>query len=215
VEGVIDRVGEDCMFRFKFTNFGQETLTGFAVKFNKNSYSLTSGSQLIQQVLPGASGESDLKLVPKGQMTDKFNNLIQIAVKTNQTGVIYLQDTIKMSTVLLNEKVTKEEFVVLWKSLPNNSESQSTISINPENGPEQITQKLESNLIFFMAKVAGDNRVSLYFICKFITVESTVSLLAEVVCSPQRKDIIQLSTKTADVKYLQLFESEITRILKE
>lgn len=215
IEGVIDRLGDDCVFRFKFTNFTQDVINGFAVKFNKNSYSLTGGSPLPQQVLPGNSEECDLKLVPKGQMTDKLNNLVQIAIKTNQTGVLYLQDTIKLSSVLINEKVTKEEFVVLWKSLPNSNETSTTINISSDLSPDSIIQKLESNLIFFMAKVPSDNRVNLYFICKFVTVESTVSILAEIACSPQRKDIIQLSTRTADTKFTSLFENEISRILKE
>lgn len=215
IEGVIDRVGDDCVFRFKFTNFTQDVINGCALKFNKNSYSLTQGSPVTQQILPGSSEECDLKLVPKGQMTDKFTNLIQVAVKTNQTGILYLQDTIKMSSVLINEKVTKEEFVVLWKSLPNQNESSTTISISSDVTPDTIIQRLESNLIFFMAKVPNESRVNLYFICKFVTVESTVSILAEIACSPSRKDIVQLSTRTADTKFIQLFESEITRILKE
>jgi AP-1 complex subunit beta-1 len=216
VEGFIGKKGESTILALKFTNSTNDVINGMAVKFNKNAFCLVpAGGLPVSQVLPGQSAECELELVPKGPVGDKISNVIQVALKTNQTGILYFQDTIKMSNLFVNEKVSKEEYIGLWKSLPDDKEHQMTVPSNPQTSPEQMISKLETVGLYFMAKVALENIVKLYFFCKFHTLDGPVAILAEISVSQSRRDIVQLSSKTAETKYLQVFEAELSRILQE
>ncbi|KAL4433786.1 hypothetical protein ABPG75_000227 [Micractinium tetrahymenae] len=72
-------------------------LDGFMIQFNKNSLGLAPASQAVQldPVLPGATGSARVPMTHAAHLqAPEQGNVLQVAIKCNQLGVLYMNDTI-------------------------------------------------------------------------------------------------------------------------
>ncbi|PSC67715.1 beta-adaptin C [Micractinium conductrix] len=77
-------------------------LDGLMIQFNKNSLGLAPANQAVamQPVLPGTTESARVPMVHAPQMAaPEQGTLLQVALKTNQTGVLYINDNIPQALV--------------------------------------------------------------------------------------------------------------------
>eukprot|EP01080_Neovahlkampfia_damariscottae_P007964 gene7964-12430_t len=214
VEGIVTRANGTAMYNLKLTNRTNGPLNGFAIKFNKNAFGFAPGAPLnVPDINAGSYYETKLPLVPKGQQAFGNSNALQTALKVNQLGVLYFQDFVDLTSVLEESgQVEKNEFLALWKSIPD--EQEHTVSINASTvDPDTIISKLHSNNIFFIAKHVTQQQSNLYFSSQLTIPNGKVTVICEVGIPPNSKTI-QLSTKTAEVGFTPLFEKNMQKLLE-
>jgi AP-1 complex subunit beta-1 len=214
VEGVVTRVKGSIVYHLKFTNYTQTALNGFAVKFNKNAFGFAPAGPLnVPDINPNSFFETQLQLVPKGQQAFGTSNALQTALKVNQLGVLYFQDFVDLSTTFEETgQVERNEFLALWKSIPD--EQEHTVAIQAATvDPDSIIQKLSVHNIFFIAKHVTQQQSNLYFSAQLTIPGSKITMLCEVGIPPNSKTI-QLSTKTAEIGFTPLFEKNLQKLLE-
>ena len=86
------------VYSLSFRNATQGVLDGLMIQFNKNSFGLMPGGSLqLPALQPGSSGATKLPInvnVQNMVSPPPVRNILQVAIKCNQLGVLYMQDTI-------------------------------------------------------------------------------------------------------------------------
>lgn len=95
-------------------NNTQNSLDGFMIQFNKNTFGLAAGGPLqIPELLPGTTRKALLPMVMFQNMAPGSpNSLLQVAVKNNQQPVWYFNDRISLF-VLFTEDGKMERDIFL------------------------------------------------------------------------------------------------------
>ena len=89
----------------------------------------------------------------------KSKTLMQVAVKDN-TGIYYFADKIELEALFLEGGlVGREQFLQLWRQIPDANESVKNLSISSKS-PEQTTELLKAKNVFFVATRNTNNQVS-------------------------------------------------------
>lgn len=107
----------------------------------------------IQAIAPGSVSEAQIPLTfsPNKVSNSPPTDVIQVALKTNQIGIIYFSDAIKLEVVLLEDgSIETEIFLASWKSLSGENERTEILPIII-NEIESATTKLRQSYIFLMA----------------------------------------------------------------
>jgi len=214
VETLVVRRNRNVEFTMKFTNTNPNPLTGFAIKFNSNSFGLgpvTAGLNL-SVAGNGGSATTSAAMITKLPLSDKFNNVLQVAVKTNELGVLYFQDKFYMSVLFDEERVTQDEFIVIWNSIGQDKERVATFSNALVGNIEALVKKLQGSNIFMVSKQVNNEKLHIFMACKFIVTNGTIVITFELVISKNSRDI-KLATRTADPGYIPLFEEELQRLI--
>ena len=201
IEGSFDQLN----LNLRFTNTTNNVFTGFAIKFNKNTFGINSNPKInITSLLPSSSQDVVIPLILNGAISDKYSNMIQMALKTDQTGILYFQDSIPLSSLFITDKISKEEYIVLWKSITQEHQIKLDIHLSLD----EIISRMEWNKMLMIAKVPSNDKISLFFFSKMKINEDSILILSEI-----RNDMV-MSTRTAYGSFVSLYESEVMRILQ-
>ena len=141
------------------------TLDGFMIQFNKNIFGLAPANQVIpvSPIAPGATCAVTVPLTQNANLVSPApaTGTLQVAIKSNQLGVLYLTDTIDASIVLSESgKIDSTSFVSGWKAIPETQEVQQELQNVSISDVAVATTQLERKNVFVMAhKTVGEEQV--------------------------------------------------------
>ncbi|KFM70822.1 AP-1 complex subunit beta-1, partial [Stegodyphus mimosarum] len=166
-----------------FFNKAMQAMGGFAIQFNKNSFGLAPAQplQVPAPLLPNTSADVSLLLNTMGavQKMDPLTNL-QVAVKNN-VDVFYFSTVVPLHVFCTEDgMMDKRVFLATWKDIPAQNEVQYTID-NIVLSTDQVSQKLQNNNIFTIAKRNVDGQDMLY---QSLKLTNGIWVLAEMKIQP-------------------------------
>jgi AP-1 complex subunit beta-1 len=169
IRGTVTRTPPSSItYQMEFENVSSGiTLDGFMIQFNKNTFGIAPVNQVIPIATPIAPGATCSVSVPLTQTASLVapppatTGTLQVAIKSNQLGVLYLADTVTAAVVLSESgKIDSTAFVSGWKAIPEDQEVQQELPNVVITDVEAATSALERNNVFVMAhKVIGEEHV--------------------------------------------------------
>lgn len=164
-------------------NKAMQAMHGFAIQFNKNSFGLAPAQplQVPAPLLPNTSADASLSLNTMGavQKMEPLTNL-QVAVKNN-VDVFYFSTLVPLHVFCTEDgMMDKRIFLATWKDIPAQNEVQYTID-NIVLSTDQVSQKLQNNHIFTIAKRNVDGQDMLY---QSLKLTNGIWVLAEMKIQP-------------------------------
>lgn len=95
---------------------------------------------------------SEVMLHSEGKVSPPpANDTLQVAIKTNQLGVLYYQDSIHLEAILVEDGLIDQGvFLAAWKTLALESDSSDVIPVVVHD-LDTIIQKMNAANIFLMA----------------------------------------------------------------
>lgn len=208
--GSFRRTGGKMYMDIKAQNCGQQPMSGFALQVNKNSFQLQPDDMnLGLNLAPGAVGDVSVSLNTGGQMQlNKPLMNVQVAVKNN-IGVSYFSCQPPLHMVYTEDgAMGKNDFLGMWRGLPAESESKSTIDSVSAPSPDALSAKLKQNNLFEVARMPGsDGQQVIYLSAKLV---NNIVLLVEVSMWPGRAAV---SMKTKNNALAEPFHESIKQLL--
>lgn len=180
-------------------NKAMQAMGGFAVQFNKNSFGLAPAQalQVPTPLQPNASADVSLPLNTMGavQKMEPLTSL-QVAVKNN-VDVFYFSCIVPTHVFCVEDgAMDKRVFLATWKDIPSQNEVQYVID-NVMLNVDQVSQKLQSNNIFTIAKRNVEGQDMLY---QSLKLTNNIWVLAELKVQPSNpKFILSLKSRAMDV----------------
>uniref|UniRef100_A0A4D5R8Y2 AP complex subunit beta n=1 Tax=Scolopendra viridis TaxID=118503 RepID=A0A4D5R8Y2_SCOVI len=199
ITGTFSRKGGVINMEMTFSNKAMQSMSGFAIQFNKNSFGLIPAAQLQvpSPLHPNQSIDVALQLNTIGpvQRMDPLTNL-QIAVKNN-VDVFYFTCIAPMNVLVIEDgQMDKRIFLATWKDIPSENEMQYTIQ-NVTLNSDGISQKLQNNNIFTIAKRNVEGQDMLY---QSMKLTNGIWVLAELKVQPGNPTItLSLKSRAMEV----------------
>lgn len=198
ITGTFSRRGGQIHMEMTFSNKAMQAMGGFAIQFNKNSFGLApSPLQLATPLQPNSNTDVDLVLNTNGpvQKMDPLTSL-QVAVKNN-VDVFYFSTTLPIHVFCVEDgAMDKRVFLTTWKDIPSQNEIQFTIE-NVTLNVEQVSQKLQSNNIFTIARRHVEGQDMLY---QSMKLTNQIWILAELKIQPGSTTFtLSLKARVTDV----------------
>lgn len=199
ITGTFTRRNGQIFMEMTFSNKAMQAMTGFAVQFNKNSFGLTPAQPLQLQIplQPNFPADASLQLGTNGpvQKMDPLTNL-QVAIKNN-VDVFYFSCLVPMHVLSTEDGLMdKRVFLATWKDIPAQNEVQYTLD-NVNLTADQVSQKLQNNNIFTIAKRNVDGQDMLY---QSLKLTNGIWVLAELKIQPGNPRItLSLKTRALEV----------------
>lgn len=199
IMGTFTRRSGQIFMEMTFSNKAMQAMTAFAVQFNKNSFGLTPSQPLqVQMPLqPNFPADVSLQLGTNGpvQKMDPLTNL-QVAIKNN-VDVFYFSCLVPMHVLSTEDGLMdKRVFLATWKDIPAQNEVQYTLD-NVALTADQVSQKLQNNNIFTIAKRNVDGQDMLY---QSMKLTNGIWVLAELKIQPGNPRItLSLKTRALEV----------------
>jgi hypothetical protein len=175
VKGSLQRINDRLILELYLRNAtNMETISEFAIKFDKNSFGLVPTNAIEDFSLE--SGESK-KIILDIDVNENNSNqapgkpiLINCALRTN-LGVFVFQIPVMMSVLLVKQSkmVNVNEIRDLWKQIETESDMYHKVASLSEvlTSPQAIKERLLDNNIVFMEEGRNENgSPCLYFIAK-------------------------------------------------
>lgn len=79
------------------------------------------------------------------------NDILQVAIKTNQIGVMYFQDTVTLESLFVEDGMIDQNiFLAAWKTLAGENDANEVIGVAIPD-VDQMIKNLQSKNIFLMA----------------------------------------------------------------
>lgn len=195
INGTFSRRNGQIYMDMTFSNKAMQAMGGFAIQFNKNSFGLAPAQplQVPTPLQPNSNADVSLPLNTLGQV-QKMDPLttLQVAVKNN-VDVFYFSCTVPINVFCCEDgAMDKRVFLVTWKDIPAQNEVQFNIE-NVTLTVEQISQKLQSNNIFTIARRNVEGQDMLY---QSMKLTNNIWVLAELKIQPGNSQFV-LSLKTS------------------
>jgi AP-1 complex subunit beta-1 len=173
IRGAVTRTpnpSSNITYQMEFENISAGvTLDGFMIQFNKNIFGFAPTNQVVAvaPIAPGATCAVSVPLTQTASLVappaagSNAPGTLQVAIKSNQLGVLYLVDTVTAAPALSESgKIDSAAFVSGWKAIPEDQEVQQQLQNVVITDVEAATAKLESKNIFVMAhKIVGEEQV--------------------------------------------------------
>lgn len=199
ITGTFTRKAGQVYMEMTLSNNAMQPMGGFAVQFNKNSFGLTPAQplQVPAPLQPNASVDVSLQLNTSGQV-QKMDPLtsLQVAIKNN-VDVFYFSTAVPIHVFCTEDgAMDKRLFLSTWKEIPSQNEIQFNID-NITLNVEQISQKLQSNNIFTIARRHVEGQDMLY---QSLKLSNNIWVLAELKIQPgSTKFVLSLKSRVTDV----------------
>jgi len=199
-----------------FSNKAMQAMGGFAIQFNKNSFGLGPAQplQVPTPLHPNVSSDVSLQLNTMGavQKMEPLTSL-QVAIKNN-VDVFYFSCIVPTHVFCSEEgAMDKRVFLATWKDIPSQNELQYVID-NVMLNVDQVSQKLQSNNIFTIAKRNVEGQDMLY---QSLKLTNNIWLLAELKVQPGNpKFTLSLKSRAMDVapSIYQVYEMILNNWIK-
>eukprot|EP00192_Tetraselmis_astigmatica_P008584 CAMPEP_0117676238 /NCGR_PEP_ID=MMETSP0804-20121206/16049_1 /TAXON_ID=1074897 /ORGANISM="Tetraselmis astigmatica, Strain CCMP880" /LENGTH=615 /DNA_ID=CAMNT_0005485329 /DNA_START=20 /DNA_END=1868 /DNA_ORIENTATION=+ len=166
--GEVSRQAGAPVYRLALTNSTAAPITGLMIQFNKNSFGLAPARQdlTVGPIPPGATATTDhpLAVNPAQVAPGPLKPLLQVALKSNETGVLYLNDQVSVDVALVEDGIIDSNtFLTSWRSLPDSPEGARTLQVTISS-VEAATEALKAKNIHLMAhrQVAQTGQEAMY-----------------------------------------------------
>ena len=181
VNGKLKRLENDIYYLIRFQNSSNAALDGFMIQFNKNIFGLAPANQVVDAptIPPGGKAEVKVPVMINpaliAQSSSSTPSNLQVALKTNQLGVLYFEDQIPLLAVVSTDgRIDGATFVAQWKAIPESEEQTKYIPVTI-NDVEATIKKFEAVHMFVLAhktvnqeqvfyitsKVSGPNAINI------------------------------------------------------
>lgn len=171
LKGSFQRRNNQIFLDLIVTNRAMQTMSGFAIQFNKNSFGLVPAQSLnITMVNPNQSTEYSLPLHTAGpiQKMEPLNN-VQVAIKNN-IDVFYFASAVPLYVYFAEDgAMERKVFLDTWKDIPAANERQfqlENIGNLPGMSADVANDKLNANNVFTIAKRNVDGKDMIYLSLK-------------------------------------------------
>ncbi|CAH1415502.1 unnamed protein product [Lactuca virosa] len=194
-------------------NNTQNSLDGFMIQFNKNTFGLAAGGPLqVPELLPGTTRKALLPMVLFQNMAPGSpTSLLQVAVKNNQQPVWYFNDRISLFVLFTEDgKMERDIFLETWRSLPDSNEVSKEIRGILINNVDATIEELASSNMFFIAKRKKKNQEVLYLSAKLPRGIPLLIELTAVLGSPG----VKCALKTPSPEMAPLFFEALETLLQ-
>ncbi|EFC41797.1 adapter-related protein complex 1 beta 1 subunit [Naegleria gruberi] len=199
-------------FLVTFENLSQQPITGYACKFNTNTFGFVPGQVQANGIMPGQKTDGIVPILPGNNESDKVSPLIQVAIKTD-LGVAYFADSIPFSALFIeNGSCDRDTYLTLFQSIPDETESTTDAPNASAGNASALISRLQAHNIFFVADHQDAGLTNYYFSAKFnYGTEEVIALLEIVVSanSPQCK----INTRCAETQFIPFIEQDVARIV--
>lgn len=182
-----------------FSNRAMQAMGGFAIQFNKNSFGLAPAQplQVPSPLHPNATSDVSVPLNTLGpvQKMDPLTSL-QVAIKNN-VDVFYFSCIVPIHVFCCEDgAMDKRLFLSTWKDIPTQNEIQFNLD-NVSHTVEQVSQKLQSNNIFTIARRNVEGQDMLY---QSMKLTNNIWVLAELKIQPGNTQfVLSLKTRVTDL----------------
>eukprot|EP00877_Chromochloris_zofingiensis_P012411 jgi/Chrzof1/7423/Cz02g23050.t1 len=153
VHGKLSRQSGQVSYNLTISNGSSGPVDGFMVQVNSNSFGLAPANQVVAvgSIPPGGKASAQVPMVhnPAKLATGPATSKLQVALRTNQLGVFYWDDTIHLS-LMLEESGTIEgqAFLNTWRALPQEVTHRVPVAVHDI---EAVKTKLQSINLFVLA----------------------------------------------------------------
>eukprot|EP01118_Nematostelium_gracile_P010909 TRINITY_DN3828_c0_g1_i1.p1 TRINITY_DN3828_c0_g1~~TRINITY_DN3828_c0_g1_i1.p1 ORF type:complete len:864 (+),score=270.43 TRINITY_DN3828_c0_g1_i1:134-2725(+) len=191
------------------SNGTQGPISGLAIQFNKNSWSLVPAQPSVP-VMPGQNLPVSLLLGhhPNQAVPGPISPVVQIAIKaviSNTERVMYFQLSLPTQLLFMESgQLARDEFLSLWRSLGGESVKDIPLGFNAD----QAQKRLEANRCFYIARRTVGNQELLYFSSR--VPRDSASLLLEVAFGQGQAHV---TVKATSAELIPAFEQAIASIL--
>ena len=195
-----------------FDNQSGQVLSQFAMKFNDNFIGVAppAGPVQVGAIVPGQSKSHVLALSDGKVGNTQLPGVIQVAIKT-ELGVFYFNQPFPVVAAFSeNGKLADQEFLALWKSLPDTNECTQSLASRSAQTVDDIKSVLGSANIFYIAARTvnkATNSQAIYFSAKC----KGQTLLFEVKIEGNNT---QLCVKAQDTTYATLALQAVAQLLQ-
>lgn len=199
ISGTFTRKNGQILMEMTFFNKAMQAMAGFAIQFNKNSFGLAPAAplQIAAPLQPNGQLDYSLPLNTMGpvQKMEPLTN-IQVAIKNN-VDVFYFSCLTPLHVLCTEDGLMdKRVFLTTWKDIPAQNEVQYTIE-NVSVGADHVSQKLQNNNIFTIAKRNVDGQDMLY---QSLKLTNGIWVLAELKIQPgNQMYTLSLKSRAMDV----------------
>uniref|UniRef100_A0A061R808 Beta-adaptin-like protein n=1 Tax=Tetraselmis sp. GSL018 TaxID=582737 RepID=A0A061R808_9CHLO len=180
--GRVSRTGPSLVYQLSFHNTTGSQISGLMIQFNKNSFGLAPASQTLQvgPIAPGttANTEHPLTANPAAAAQGPVKSLLQVAVKTNEVGVLYFNDQVSLEAALSEDGVIDSQaFLSTWRALPDTAETSQHLQVTVSD-VQSATDTLKAKNLFLMAhrEVPQTRQEAMYLAGKAMGVPVLVEL---------------------------------------
>jgi AP-1 complex subunit beta-1 len=200
-------------FVLTFTNTTEQDISGFQLKFNKNTYKIQAGKVNLVSVAPGSSQtvrllcKFDPNFPSPPQPTDQIVVALKSSLVRSNKEVPIFRAPCPIHHLLRHDgKLSKSEYRDAWKSLKN-EHGGPPLNVPTSLSIPLINQKLEANNIFFVIQKPNPNDgvEYLFFSCKLDSV-----MLCEIGVGPTG---VVLVVKAQNEHYAPLIRQSVEQIL--
>ena len=199
ITGTFTRRNGQIYMEMSFSNKAMQAMGGFAIQFNKNSFGLAPAQplQVPTPLHPNITADVSLPLNTMGavQKMEPLTSL-QVAIKNN-VDVFYFSSIVPTHVFCVEDgAMDKRVFLATWKDIPSQNEVQYVIDDVIMN-VDQVSQKLQSNNIFTIAKRNVEGQDMLY---QSLKLSNNIWVLAELKVQPTNpKFTLSLKSRAMDV----------------
>jgi AP-1 complex subunit beta-1 len=163
VRGGLTRRDGSIKYALRFENSGAGvSVDGLMIQFNKNTFGLAPGSQIIPigAIPPNSTADAVVPIVQNAALVSPApaSLTLQLAIKTTQLGVLYMADKVPLEVVLASDgRVDSAAFVAQWKAIPEMQEVQQQLPVTIADA-QKAASALEAANLFVMAHkfIAGE-----------------------------------------------------------
>eukprot|EP00878_Enallax_costatus_P013222 GHUV01013823.1.p1 GENE.GHUV01013823.1~~GHUV01013823.1.p1 ORF type:complete len:892 (+),score=342.30 GHUV01013823.1:341-3016(+) len=166
VSGKLRRSNGRIVYQLSIANASAGAVDGFMLQVNNNSFGLAPADQVVAvgSLAPGTSNTAQVVMTynPAKHGQGSVSTRLQVAMRTNQLGVFYWDDTIPMSALLEEHgTIDGQTFLNTWRTLPQEVTQRLDTTISDI---EAAKAKLQASNIFVLAHrpVPGTGQDALY-----------------------------------------------------
>eukprot|EP00002_Diphylleia_rotans_P039970 TRINITY_DN9390_c0_g1_i2.p1 TRINITY_DN9390_c0_g1~~TRINITY_DN9390_c0_g1_i2.p1 ORF type:complete len:512 (+),score=109.82 TRINITY_DN9390_c0_g1_i2:231-1766(+) len=212
--GTFSRKNQQPHLEFTFENHTQGVLTGFAIQFNKNSFSILQATPLnLPSLMPGQRSDVQLPLSTNGQNSgvNPPSPNVQMAIK-NSSGIYYFQLQMPLHIMYLeNGRAEKTTFLSLWRSTPDHEERSVQLNGLQLGDYDSVQKTLEAHNIFLVAQRKNEFGQAVYYMSA--STSFGVNILFEFVFSAPNSSG-KLSLRSPRAEWLAFAEASFADVLK-
>jgi len=165
---VIRGPGGKVGMQLKVGNFSPQPMSGWSIRFNKNSFGFAPASDLqLPELAPnGGVANTTLVIVPNSLNSGAPPSMplyLEVAVKTS-VDVFYFSVGYDLSAVLANDgAVSQDIFRDIWGRVPPEQKARTVGQLSQRVNPEQVIGRMRQYFCYFVAQREAQDSVYMYF----------------------------------------------------
>jgi AP-1 complex subunit beta-1 len=196
-------------------NFTPQPMSGWAIRFNKNSFGFSNTADLsLPELAPnGGTANTVLPIAPNSANsgTPPPNPLyLEVALKTN-IDVFYFSLGFDLSAVLNDSgPVSQDSFRDIWGRLPPDKKVRTVGQLSQPVTPEMLKSRMRQYFCYFVVQREAQDGLYMYFSC---STSNRFQVYAEISLQPNGPGI-QLQCASEAPPLVPLFQSYLSEVLR-